>query len=103
MLTIFGYSILWFLAGFALAASLNLFIALPLRNYECGLLTMLVGLISLLPLVNNETGRHLFFDGPDPDEDGDPLIGCLWIAPIEMILLTALAWVGWLIFQLINR
>ncbi len=83
-------------------ALINQFAGLPLEAFQCGLLTMLVGLISLLPIISTERGRRLFYHGPEPDEDGDPLIGCLWAIAIQVILLAMLGWIVWLIAQLMG-
>jgi hypothetical protein len=68
----------------------------PLK-YPIGLLGLIVGLVALVPKLQSEHGRRLFFEGPEIDEDGDPILGCLWLIPLQILLFTLLGWAGWFI------
>ena len=86
-----------------LTIALDFFIGSSLGYLQGGLISTVIGLVSLLPIIHTERGRHLFFEGPDIDEDGDPLIGCLWLAPAQIILLSILAIVVWIVLQLMSQ
>jgi hypothetical protein len=94
---------IWFLAGFLLTIVIGFFVGRSLGYIQGGLISLLIGLVSLLPIIRTERGRHLFFDGPDEDEEGDPLIGCLWLIPAQIILLSILAAVGWIVLYLMSQ
>jgi hypothetical protein len=34
----------------------------------------------------------MFYEGPGPDEDGDPLIGCLWMITGYVAVIAILGW-----------
>jgi len=58
---------------------------------------MIIGLVALLPKLQTERGRRLFYEGPNWDEDGDPILGCLWLIPFQALVFTLLGWIVWLI------
>jgi len=95
------FAVLWFVAGFVLAAFSRLFVDLPVGDIQCGLILMTAGLIGLLPVIRTERGRRLFFEGPNEDEDTDLRIGCLWVIPVLIVLIVTLfAAEVWLMSQL---
>jgi len=91
---------LWFLAGYLSTLLLNRFIELPFRPVQFGLLSLLLGLAALVSRLQTERGRRLFYGGPGPEEDGDVLLGCLWVLPFQILLFSLLGWLGWLIWRL---
>ena len=97
------YAGIWFLAGFMLTIVLDFFIGSPLGYLQGGLISTVIGLVSLLPIIHTERGRRLFFEGPEEDEDGDLLIGCLWLIPAQIILLSILAMLVWIVLQLMSQ
>jgi len=101
LILILVYTLLWFLAAFTLAILVNQMFPLPVSAFQCGLAGLIVGLMALLPTLQTERGRRLFYEGPGSGEDGDPRIGCLWLIPAEILLLTVLGWLIWLMAQLI--
>lgn len=92
MLKISIYTLLWFLAGYAPAYLATWFANLPLQPAQFGLLALVVGLLFLSGITTTERGRRLFYEGPRGDEDGDPLIGCLWFLPICLVGFALIAW-----------
>lgn len=91
---------LWFLAGYLSTLLLNRFIELPFRPVQFGLLSLLLGLGALVSRLQTERGRRLFYEGPAPEEDGDVLLGCLWVFPFQILLFSLLGWLGWLLWGL---
>jgi hypothetical protein len=97
LVEILGFAALWFLAGYLSALLVGRFVNLPWGPVQFGLLGLIVGLVALVPKLQSEHGRRLFFEGPEIDEDGDPILGCLWLIPLQILLLTLLGWAGWFI------
>ncbi|MBI1879840.1 MAG: hypothetical protein HYR94_16740 [Chloroflexi bacterium] len=95
-----GYVALWFMAGYTLGGLARQFTELPLSGLECGLLGLTAGLIGLVPMIQTEQGRRLFYEGPAPGEEGDLLIGCLWLMGAQILLLALSGWGVWLIVYL---
>jgi hypothetical protein len=94
---------LWFLSDYLAALLVGRFISLPFGPIQVGLLGMIIGLVGLLSRLQTEQGRRLFYEGPGVGEDGDPLLGCLWLIPIQILLFTLLGWIGWFIIQWLFR
>jgi len=90
---------LWFLAGYLSTLLVGRFINLPFGPIQFGLLSMLIGLVALVPKLQTEQGRRLFYDGPEPNEDGDFILGCLWVIPFQILLFTLMGWAGWALVQ----
>lgn len=74
------------------------FVNLLFSPIQFGLISMLLGLVALVPKLQTERGRRLFYDGPGPNEDGDFVLGCLWAIPFQILLFTLIGW-GWLLLQ----
>lgn len=103
MLKISIYVLLWFLAGYIPAFLFSWSVSLPLQPAQFGLLTLVVGLLLLSGITATERGRRLFpargashYEGPTGDEDGDPLIGCIWGLPGFLFGFGVIAWLVWL-------
>jgi hypothetical protein len=96
------YLALWTFAGVASTALANQFLDLPLTAIQGGLIGLIIGAVALLPTLSTARGRHLFYEGPDPHEEGDPLIGCLWLFAIECLLFALFGWLIWLVIQLMG-
>lgn len=103
MIPIIAFATLWFLSGYLAALLLGRFVDLPFGPVQFGLLGMIIGLMALLPRLQTEQGRRLFYEGPEVGEDGDPILGCLWFIPVQILLFTLLGWIGWGIFQWVSR
>jgi len=99
LIQIIAFAALWFLAGCLLALLVGHFINLSFGAVQFGFMSMLIGLIALASRLQTERGRRLFYEGPKSDEDGDFLLGCLWIFPFQILLLTLVGWAGWLFAQ----
>lgn len=89
---------LWSVAGYLATALVIRIFELPFATFQGAILGLLIGLIWLASATSTEQGRHLFYEGPDEDEDGDPVIGCLWVTPLIIMLLAAIGWVYWFLF-----
>jgi len=90
----------WFFIGFALAALMDEFVPLPLSIFQGGLIGLLIGLIALVIVTRTERGRRMFYEGPTEEEEGDVLVGCLWVITLELFAVALLAGVIWVILQL---
>lgn len=89
------FTLIWFLAGYIPALLLARFIHLPFQLFQCGLFSLLVGLLLLASFIRTERGRRLFYEGPAEDEDGDPFVGCLWFLPLFIIMAALAIWLPW--------
>ena len=94
-----AFAVLWFLAGFFAALLLGQFINLPFNAVQCGLMSLLVGLVAFMLKLQSEQGRRMFYEGPEPGEDGDVVLGCLWVIPLQILLFTLLGWSIWILLQ----
>ena len=95
------FVIIWFAVGYILAILANQFLPLPLTPLQFGIVGSIIGLIGLAFVTSNERSRRIFFEGPTADEEGDPLVGCLWMITLEMFALALLAGMIWMILQVI--
>jgi len=102
MIPLLIYVSLWCASGYLITLLLGGYIDLPFSPIQAASLILLVSLIVLAILTNTERGRRMFYEGPGPDEDGDPLTGWLWMVTIKVTLLAGLGWVTWLILYLIG-
>jgi hypothetical protein len=98
---VIAFAALWFLAGYLATLLVGHFSELPLNPAQFGLISVLIGLIALVSRLQTEQGRQLFFEGPEPDEDGDLILGCLWAIPLQVLLVTLIGWGVWLLFQIV--
>ena len=94
---------LWFAAGYVMVALIIRFLDLPLAPFQGGVVGLLIGLVWLVLITSTEQGRHLFYEGPEEDEEGDPLVGCLWVTPFVIMMLAAIGWVYWFLLVWITR
>ena len=92
MQTLALYAVAWFLAGYAVTWLVNAWFRSPVEAYQGGLMGLIVGLIILMPAIRTERGRRLFYEGPAEGEEGDPVIGCLFLLPILILIVTIIAW-----------
>jgi hypothetical protein len=98
MIPLLIYVSLWFTSGYLIALLVIQYTDLPFSPIQVALFILLGSLIVLAILTSTERRRRMFYEGPGPDEDGDPLIGWLWMMTIEVTLLAGLGWVIWIIF-----
>ncbi len=99
MTSIIAFAFLWFLSGYLSTLLVSRLINLPFNPLQFGLMSMLIGLVALLPKLQSDEGRRVFYQGPDVDEDGDVTLGCLWVMPIQILLFTVIGFGVWLALQ----
>ena len=87
--------ILWFLAG-ALIGLVSGY-----SPVVAGLVSLVIGLVWLAGLTRDERRRRLFYEGPlEHEEDTDLLLGCLWAAPITVILMALISLIALAVLRL---
>ncbi len=93
------FVVLYFLAGLALAA---LFKVSPIRMFQAGVFTMLVGLVYVMTMIlPDEYRKRIFFDGPKSDEEGSPLVGLFYAIPLSLLICAGVGWIVITLFELI--
>lgn len=93
---ILALALLWAGSGYALGAALEALIPVPFTTYSPSLLlaglNLLIGLLLFKRMINDPTTERFFFEGPKNDNEGDLRIGCLWVAPLALLVYSALSW-----------
>jgi hypothetical protein len=92
MQPLLAYILRWFVSGYLITALVSRYVELPFNPIQLGLFGLLIGLIGLAIVTRTERGRRMFYEGPGPDEDGDPLIGCLWMITGYVAVIAILGW-----------
>lgn len=97
-LLVIGLAALWALGGLGFGLAMEAFFngqwVLP-----CASLNLIVGMLLLLLITHDEQARRIFYEGPQENEPGLPVIGLLWTVPLAL-LLVGLIW--WLVAQLLK-
>jgi len=100
---ILGLALFWGISGYVIGASIE-YAGVP---YRAGLMfasvNVIMGMVLLKGVISDPFGDRMFFEGPKMDEDGDPRVGCLWLVPMNFLLMGGLMWLGVILFRFINK
>jgi len=82
---------LWAISGYVigLAIEVALIPYAPLKVIFASL-NLIIGMLLFKGVVHDTTAERIFFEGPKPDEEGLPAVGCLWIMPVSLIFVGVL-------------
>ena len=95
---------LWAVGGYliGLALEMTFFPDTPIRIILVSV-NVLLGLLLLKGITRDPTAERLFYEGPRPDEEGSPAIGCLWLLPVSLLFVGVLLWLWAVILRLILK
>ena len=92
------FCLLWFAAGYTAGLAVTAITVPPIPVWGFGVACLLLGLIILAAVLRTEDNRRLFYEGPaEHEEDSEFIIGCLWVIPG---ILFVISFVAWLVFLL---
>ncbi len=84
---------LWSVGGYAIGLAIQAMgVAYPPLKIIFASLNVIIGLVLFLGITRDPTANRIFFEGPRLNESGLPAIGCLWLAPISLLIFGLASW-----------
>jgi len=104
---ILALAILWAGSGYAIGIAFKTVIGVQFTTYSprllLGCLNLIVGLLWLKGMISEPTTERLFFEGPKNDNEGDIRIGCLWVAPLALLVYSGFMWLATILLRLFAK
>lgn len=97
MINLIIYIVLWLIVGLLLTPLINRIIDLPINTSQGSIITLLIGLIILLPTIRDERKREIFFEGAQEKDEWYLSVGALFLIPSVLIILILVGWWSWFI------
>ena len=92
---------LWAAGGYAIGIAVEtLGIDYPLGIIFASL-NLILGMGLFLNITRDPTADRIFFEGPNPDGEGDLRIGCLWAIPMGLLIFGLWMWLWAVVIRLI--
>jgi len=100
-LSILGLAALWAISGYILGAFIeSMGVAYPVAMILASL-NVIMGMFLFLGVTNDPRFERIFFEGPRPTDEGYIPVGCLWVIPLNFLLIGLILWVTTTIIRFI--
>lgn len=98
------FATLWAGGGYLIGLALEMTFLpdIPLKVILASL-NVIIGLLLLKGVTHDPTAERIFYEGPRPDEEGLPAIGCLWLLPVSLLFVGILLWLWAIILRFILK
>lgn len=98
---IVALAIFWALGGFAIGLAFEAAgIHYPPLKFILASLNVIWGMLLFQGITRDPTAERLFFEGPEPEGEGDIRVGCLWLLPAALMVWGLVMWVIALLLRL---
>ena len=82
----------WAVSGYVVGLSIELFLGLlgltpPTLTVILASVNVIIGMLLFKGITHDPTAERIFFEGPEPEGEGDLRIGCLWGLPLTLLLI----------------
>lgn len=91
VLLILALATLWWLGGWVAGAGLSAFFGVTWA-LQCASLNVVAGLLMLLWITRDKEAQRIFYEGPEGNEPGMPVIAFLWVLPLSLMFAGVIWW-----------
>jgi uncharacterized membrane protein len=93
---------LWAVSGYMIGVALETAgISYPPLKVILASLNVIMGMLLFQGITRDPTAERIFFNGPEPDGEGDMRVGCLWLIPASLLFFGLLMWVWAIILRFV--
>lgn len=85
--SILSLAAVWAISGYVLGLTIEIMgIPYPMGNVLASL-NVIIGMLLFLNVTSNPRFERIFFEGPRPDDEGYIPVGCLWVIPMNLLVI----------------
>ncbi len=92
-ISILSLAMVWAISGYVCGAFIEwLGLPYPMAMILASL-NVIMGMFLFLGITKDARLERIFFDGPSPTDEGYIPVGCLWVIPLNLLLIGIILWV----------